>query len=75
MIRIPADGIGQFMHDDGRIDKVIQVSELPDGGGFEEFMAFITGTGAVRTAGHKEDGLLLNGQHVRRQLCAHGAVT
>jgi hypothetical protein len=63
------------MHDNGRIDKIVEIAELPDGGSFEEFMPFETGTLAEGLARHKEDGLLLDGQHVFPQKRAHGTVT
>ena len=74
VIRIPADSKAQLMHHNRGIDEVIQIPKLPDGGGLEELMAFIAGTGTEGLAGHDEDRLLLNGQHVFCQLCAHGAV-
>ena len=46
-VRIFTDSVGQFMHDNGGIDEIIEVSVFADGGGFEEFVAFITGTFAL----------------------------
>ena len=70
-VRETAGRIAKFMHDNGRIDKIIEIAEFPDGGGFEELMPFVAGSFTVGLARHEENRLLLDGQHIFRQEGAH----
>lgn len=60
-----ADGVTEFMPQNGGIDQVIQAVPLSDGGGFVKLMTFKARPLTVKGIGDQKAGSLFDSDHVR----------